>query len=397
MKLTPETVRTAMLAAQGLLSPPVGQVKKDDLLPVIQRMGYLQIDTIHAVRRSHLLVLWSRLGYFDPEWVYQIQAEGHLFEYYAHALCYLPVEDYPIYRSMILYDDRTGNHWHEWADSNPDVVERVRTVLREKGPLCSADFESETIFSGWGSIKAEKLALSRMFSAGEVMVPYRKKFQRYYDFQERVLPDWNDADALDVDAARKALLLKAVFALGIAREDWVAPYHYFRKTGVPEMLSELVEEGQLHQDHVTGWDLPVYIHPDQMGIVKAAANSELTPSYTTLLSPFDPLVSDRDRALALFNFDYKMESFTPARDRKYGYFCLPILHQGKLVGRLDPKAHRKEKRMEIKKIFLEPDVAVDDHLVEALKNTLTAFTTWHGMDTLEITDTDPAELREALE
>jgi len=85
MKLTPETVRTAMLAAQGLLSPPVGQVKKDDLLPVIQRMGYLQIDTIHAVRRSHLLVLWSRLGYFDPEWVYQIQAEGHLFEYYARS------------------------------------------------------------------------------------------------------------------------------------------------------------------------------------------------------------------------------------------------------------------------------------------------------------------------
>lgn len=397
MKLTQETVRTVMLAAQGLLTPPTDKAKKEDLLPIIRRMGYLQIDTIHAVRRSHHLVLWSRLGDFNPDWVYQVHAEGHLFEYYAHALCYLPIEDYPIYRSMMLNGSRTGNYWKKWADEHPEVLTHVREVLKETGPMCSADFDSERVFTGWGGVKEEKLALSQMFAEGDLMVPFRKKFRRYYDFRERVLPDWDDVDALDVDTARKALLLKAVSALGIAREDWVALYYYFKKTGVPEMLGELVADGQLHQAQVDGWELPVYIHPDQMALVESAAKGELTPTYTTLLSPFDPLVSDRDRGRDLFDFDYKMESFTPAKDRKYGFFCLPILHQGKLVGRLDPKAHRKKKTMEIKTIYLEPGVAMDDPLVKALKDTLAAFTAWHEMDILEITAADPPELKEALQ
>jgi uncharacterized protein YcaQ len=397
MKLTQESVRLAMLAAQGLLSPPAAPPTKDDLLPIIREMGYLQIDTIHAVRRSHHLVLWSRLGDIEPDWIFQIQAEGKLFEYYAHALCYLPIEDYPIFRSMILYDDRTGNDWKKWADENQDIVEKVRTVLMEKGPMCSADFESERIFSGWGSIKAEKLALSRMFSTGEVMVPFRKKFQRYYDFRERVLPDWDDTDLPDVETARKALLLRTVSALGVARQDWAATYYYFKKTGIPEVLSYLVAEGQLHLEEVEGWELPVYIHPDRMNLVKAAVQGKLKPQHTTLLSPFDPLVSDRERTHDVFNFDYTMESFLPAKDRKYGYFCLPILHQGKLVGRLDPKAHRKQKKLEIKKIYLEPGVALDDDLVDALRDTLTAFTAWHELETLEITDADPPELIKALQ
>jgi len=397
MRLTQESVRLAMLAAQGLLSPPSEPAQKEDLLPVIKQMGYLQIDTIHAVRRSHHLVLWSRLGDFEPDWLFQIQTEGQLFEYYAHALCYLPIEDYPIFRSMILYDDHTGNHWKKWADANQDVVERVQTLLQENGPMCSADFESKTLYTGWGSVKAEKLALLRMFSAGEVMVPYRRKFQRYYDFRERVLPDWNDANVPDVDTARKVLLLKAVLALGVARQDWVAPYYHFKKTGISKMLSELVADGHLHQEQVDGWALPVYIHPDQISLVKAAAQGDLTPTHTALLSPFDPLVSDRDRTRAVFDFDYTMESFLPAKDRKYGYFCLPILHKGKLIGRLDPKAHRKQKMLEIKKIYLEPGVVVNDDLMDALKSTLEAFTAWHELDTLEITDTDPPELIEVLQ
>ena len=397
MKLTQETVRLAMLAAQGLLTPSSAAAKKSDLLSVIRQMGYLQIDTIHAVRRSHHLVLWSRLGAYDPDWVYQIHAEGHLFEYYAHALCYLPIEDYPTYRGMMLYDGRTGNYWKKWGDAHPEVLTRVREVLQESGPICSADFDSERVFTGWGGVKEEKLALSRMFAAGELMIPYRKKFRRYYDFRARVLPEWDDADAPDGVTARKTLLMKAVFALGAAREDWVAPYLHFNKTGISKMLADLVETGQLQKAQVEGWDLPVYIHQDRVRLVKAAVKGDLTPTHTTLLSPFDPLVSDRDRTRDLFNFDYKMESFTPAKDRKYGFFCLPILHQGKLVGRLDPKAHRKKKIMEIKKLYLEPGIALDDALVKALKGTLAAFTAWHDMDTLAITAAEPLELIEALQ
>lgn len=396
MHLTQETVRTAMLAAQGLLCPPESHATKNDILPIIRQIGYLQIDTIQAVKRSQHLVLWSRLGAYEPAWLDEIHTEGCLFEYYAHALCYLPIEDYPIFRGLMLFDDRTGNGWQKWADAHPEVVEHVRSVIKENGPVCSADFDSETIPTGWGDAKQEKLALSRLFSTGELMIPYRAKFRRYFDFRARVLPDWDDADALDPKSARKALLLKTIHALGVAREDWLTSYYYMLKTGLSDVLTGLVVEGQLLPVQVAGWNVPGYIHADQIQMVEATTRGELNPTYTTFLSPFDPLVSDRGRALDLFDFDYRMESYTPARDRKYGYFCLPILHKGRLVGRLDPKAHRQEKRMEIKKIHLESSVEITEDLVTDLKNTLQKFTAWHGMATLEVTTTEPSELRAAL-
>lgn len=386
-----------MQAAQGLLSPPNRPAGLKDLLPTIRRMQYLQIDTIHIVHRSQYLVLWSRLGDFEPDWLDNLHRSGALFEYYAHALCYLPLEDYPIFRGRMLYDDRVGNGWHQWASEHPDVIQHVLGVIQEKGPVCSSDFDSETISTGWGDVKQEKLALQRMFSTGELMVPYREKFQRFYDLRERVLPDWEDSNALDAKTVKNALLLKAAHALGVAKVNWMANYYALRKTGLDALVEELVAEGELRKIRVEGWDEPGYVHPDQISLMRRCAEGDLQPSHTTLLSPFDPLISDRDRTRDVFDFDYKMESFTPVKDREYGYFCLQILFQGRLVGRLDPKAHRKQKVMEIKKVFLEPGVDLADGLAAALKGTLEAFTAWHGMETLEISAAEPLALMEVLE
>lgn len=396
MPLTLENVRTAMLAAQGLLSPPTKPAQKTDLLPIIQQMGYLQIDTIQAVRRSQNLVLWSRLGDYEVDWLDELHADGELFEYYAHALCYLPVEDYPIFRGFILNGGRATKYWQKWAAEHPELIAWVLEEVREKGPVCSLDFEGETLSTGWGSVKHEKLALEHLFVNGDLMVNNREKFRRFYDLRERVLPDWDDTDALDPETGHRQLLLKAIRALGVAREDWLTTYYYRRKNGLVDTLTALVSTGQLQQVEVEGWEKPAYIHPDQAGMVEAARTGELKPGITTLLSPFDPLISDRNRALELFNFDYRLEAYTPVKDRKYGHFCLPILHKGRLIGRLDPKAHRREKRMEIRKIYLEPGVRITDDLVDDLRNTLQAFTAWHGMETLEIVETDPVVLREAL-
>lgn len=391
-----DAVRLALLASQGLLTAPVQPAKPEDILPFIRRMQYLQIDTIQAVRRSQHLVLWSRLGDFEPAWLEDLYCSGALFEYYAHSLCYLPVEDYPIFRGRMLNDDRIGNGWSKWASENQDVVRHVREVIESHGPVCSSDFDSETISTGWGAVKQEKLALQRMFSTGELMVPYRIKFQRYYDLQARVLPDWDDARAMDADAAKKALLIKAARALGVAKLNWMADYYALRKTGLQALVEDLLAEGQLIPVQVDGWEEPGYVHPDQLSLVESCAKGSLRPSHTSLLSPFDPLISDRDRTREIFDFDYKMESFTPAKDRQYGYFCLPILHEGRLVGRLDPKAHRKQKQMQIKKIYLEPGIAVTKGLADALKTTLANFTAWHEMHTLAISETEPPELLEAL-
>ncbi len=386
----------SMLAVQSLLNEPEKHAAKEDLLPTIRQMGYLQIDTIQAVRRSQFLVLWSRLGKFEPSWLDECHQEGGLFEYYAHALCYLPIEDYSIYRGLILHDDRTGNNWEKWGDQNQEVLEEVRLIIKEKGPVTSSDFNSKTFSTGWGDIKREKMALNRMFATGELMVAFRKKFRRYFDLRERVLPDWKDEDALDLKSAREVLLLKTVRALGVAREDWVAPYFFLLKTGIPEELNDLVARGELERVKVVGWDQPAYIHPDNWELVEIAISEGLASTYTTLLSPFDPLVSDRSRALALFNFDYKMEAYVPAKDRLYGYFCLPILYKGRLIGRLDPKAHRKEKRMEIKNIYLEPGIEITEDMVESVKTNLMNFTEWHDMKSIEIIASDPPEFKEAL-
>jgi uncharacterized protein len=396
MHLTQDAARKAMLAAQGLLTPPTAPTAKEDLLAGIKTMGYLQIDTIQAVRRSQYLVLWSRLGDYEPAWLDELHADGHLFEYYAHALCYLPIEDYPIFRGLILHDEVVGDSWKQWAAENQAVIQRVRAVIEEQGPVCSADFDSPTIATGWGDAKPEKLALSRMFATGELMISHRKRFRRYYDLRERVLPDWKDTQALDLASAKTALVLKTIRALGVAREDWINTYYYLKKTGLAEIVDGLVDKGHITPIQVKGWDQPTYFHPENEALITAAAAGELVPNHTTLLSPFDPLISDRERTSALFNFDYRLECYLPAKKRKYGYFCLPILHKGKLVGRLDPKAHRREQRMAFKNITLEPGVSVSDDLVSALRGTLAVFSRWHGMKALEITQTDPPALREAL-
>lgn len=396
MQMTPEAVRLVMLAAQGLLTPPSTTATKADLLPVIRRMGYLQIDTIHVVQRSQNLVLWSRLGDYDPDWLDEVHAAGQLFEYYAHALCYIPTEYYPTFRGRGLHDKRVGRYWRGWAEKHQELLARVLEEVRENGPLSSMDFESERIETGWGGVKNERLALDRLMVTGELMVSHRENFRRYFDLRERVLPEWDDADAQDLETVRDELALMAVRALGAARVEWVANYYYLLKTGMAKRLERLTAEGRLDRVEVEAWDQPVYIHPDRLALAEQALAGELTANYTTLLSPFDPLISDRDRALALFNFDYRLESYTPAKDRQYGFFCLPILHQGRLVGRLDPKAHRKQKRMEVKALYLEPEVTLNDELLAGLKQTLDQFTAWHGLDTLEITEANPADLLEVL-
>lgn len=396
MSLSQEVVCRVMLSAQGLSTPPGATATRTDLLDCINRMGYLQIDTIQAVHRSQYLVLWSRLGDYDPDWLDELHAEGHLFEYYAHALCYLPIKDYAVFRGRMLSGQHASNWWKDWAEAHPQIVQQVRASVEAHGPVSSSDFDSPTIPDGWGDVKQEKRALSHLFATGELMVAYRQKFRRYFDLQERVLPGWDDANTLDDEAARDALVEKTIKAHGLTREDWIPPYYYLLKTGLSESLERLMENGKVVPVEVEDWNVPAYYHHEHKTLIDAARRGELVPSHTTLLSPFDPLISDRERTLELFNFDYKLECYVAAKKREYGYFCLPILHNGKLVGRLDPKAHRREKRMEIKNIFLEPGINIEQDLVSALRGTLAAFTRWHGMKTLDIQSTAPPELREAL-
>lgn len=393
LRLSPLSVRALMLAAQGLLQRPRRRAAKEDVLAAIRRMGALQIDTISVVARSPYFVLWSRLGAYEPRWLEEHLAEGRLFEYWAHAACFIPIEDFSLYRPRML-------NGHEriraWLAENSDIAERVMSRLRTEGEARSADFEREGKGGTWWDWKPEKRALECLYYLGEVMIARRDGFQRIYALRERVLPEWDDDRTPKPEEAHRALALKAVRALGIARPSWVPDYFRLRAQGMAALLDDLVRARELLSARVDGWDGPFYVHPDNLGPAQQAADGALRPTLTTLLSPFDPITWHRERALEAFDFHYRIETYTPAAKRRYGYFSLPILRRGALIGRLDAKAFRKEGRFEVRSVHLEPGVRVTDGLVADLRAALDDCARWHGTPEVTMLISDPPELAEAL-
>ena len=396
-RISIDTARHMMLAAQGLDHAPERPAVKADVREMVRRMGFLQIDTINVVARSPYLVLWSRLGDYRTEWLDELLTERALFEYWAHAMCFLPIEDYPLHRRRMLDAIRDGQwpvRWAvKWIQEHPEVVERVRAHLRENGAVRSAEFENKDHKSGgWWNWKEEKDALEALLMTGEVMIARRQNFQRVYDLRERILPDWEDNDDISTEDLQRTLVLRAVYALGIAFPAWVPDYFRQPKKGFSQQLKALANEGLLQPVEVEGFKELAYVHRDRTDLLGEATSGRRVPTLTTLLSPFDPLVSDRQRARELFNFDYMIECYTPAAKRRYGYFTLPILQRGRLIGRLDPKAHRAQGIFEIKALHLEPGVEVNEEMVVDLAAALHRLADWHATPKLVVRQSNPPEI-----
>jgi uncharacterized protein len=394
--LTPAVARALHLAAQGVLQARRARATKDDVLAAIRRMSVLQIDTISVVARSPYLVLWSRLGDYDPGWLDALLAEGRLFEYWAHEACFIPIEDYGLYRHRMIAPAALGwKYAGAWLASHRDEVERVLAHIRANGPVRAADFErTDGQAGGWWAWKPEKRALEALYTTGQLMIARRQQFHRVYDLAERVLPGWDDAALLAPDEMRRQFVLRAVRALGVAKAAWIPDYH---RTKPPHPQPDvLVDAGLLLRARVEGWREPVYVHPDHAALLAQAEDGRLAPTLTSVLSPFDPVVWDRRRALELFGFDYRLECYTPAEKRRYGYFTLPLLRRGALVGRVDAKAHRKESTFELKSLVLEPGVRASERFVRDLAGTLVRCARWHGCPQVVLTRAEPATLAAPL-
>jgi uncharacterized protein YcaQ len=229
------------------------------------------------------------------------------------------------------------------------------------------------------------------------MISRRQNFQRVYDLRERILPGWDDTALPSSEELHRTLALRAVRALGVAFPTWVPNYFNEPKKGMPKRLESLAQEGLLLRVEVKGFEGAAYVHPDHTDRIEAAVSGGLEPMLTTLLSPFDPLVSDRNRALELFDFDYKIECYTPAAKRRYGYFTLPILHHGKLIGRLDPKAHRAQGMFEVKALHMEPGVRVTKRLAADLAAALHRLADWHATPDIVVRQSDPPGVAALLE
>ena len=384
---------------------PERRARREDLIAAIQRMRLLQIDSIHVVARSPYLVLYTRLGDYPQTWLEEALESGRIAECWAHEACFVTAADIGLHRAW-----RAQAPSSHWADKHAarmrDVhlqemhalLERVRT----SGAVRASDFErAERAASGWWEWKPEKRWLEAWFASGELMVTRRERFQRVYDLAERVLAKLDppfDPALLDRSAAdlRRHFILDSVRALGITQARWIADYFRLKPAVDERKLAPLLVSGDLLRVQVAGWDSAAYVHRDHAALLDSAYAGRLRATRTALLSPFDPLVWDRARVRAMFDFDYTIECYVPAAKRRYGYYVLPILHRGRLIGRLDAKAHRADGVFEVKALYFEEAVTPNDRMLAEVAKAIAAMAAWHGAPDVRLERCRPASLASAL-
>lgn len=397
LTLTIEEARYVSLTAQRLEGLPArGRRKptKADILETIRGLGCIQLDTISVVARSHETVLWSRLGNYDPALILELYyPDRALIEYWVHAAAIAPAEMFPYLRRYMQrrHHDEPGN-LESWEAQNRDLIVRVLNAITENGPMASRDFERtdgpRASPWAWYGGKPEKQALDALWTAGELSVQQRVSFQRIYDLTDRAFPGLRDQPLPSMEAQQRFFVSKALTSMGVAASRWVTDYfrgggsHVSAANAVLE-LRVLEAEGLAVPVAIEGLKGPFWLDPGMAPILGAFRRGEMRPKRTTLLSPFDSLIWNRDRALMLFDFDYRIEVYTPAEKRRYGYYSLAILHRGRLVGRLDPIYKRLQKRLILNSVHLEAGIRATPALARAVAKALFSYLEFLGGGTFE--------------
>jgi uncharacterized protein len=400
LALTLAQARNLHLAAQGLLQAPARVAKRVDVAACIARMALLQIDTIHVVARSPYLVLHSRLGDYPRQWLEESLASGTVFETWAHEACFAPVSDLHLHRA---YNRQARRHWglangEKTAEAQRPHLDKLLAHIRTNGPVKSSDFaRPEGKGGAWWGWKDEKRWLEALFALGELMVARRDNFHRVYDLSERVAPQLLQSHPEPSEAALNTQLIeKAIVALGITQARWVNDYFRTKPRLKDADLDALVDAGSVVRVAVQGWDAPGYVHASNAALLKKASGGKLQATHTALLSPFDPVVWDRERGSTFFGFDYRLECYTPEAKRVYGYFVLPILCRGELIGRLDAKAHRAEGVFEVRALYAQPGMVWSDEQVAVVAQAIQRSADWHGTPQVRVNHAQPVRLAAAL-
>lgn len=350
------------------------------MLAAIRRVGLLQIDSVNVLVRAHYLPLFSRLGYYDRAILDRLayRRGRKLFEYWGHEASLLPLEAFPLLRWRMERARQRIGIWRSVASiavERPELIAAVEATIRSKGALAASDFENAGPTASWWGWSDVKRALEFLFRSGTLTTATRRgSFERVYDLTERVLPEAFAAPVIGEERAQRELLRIASRAYGVATESDLRDYFRLDVTDARRGVAELVAEGALTSVSVEGWKQPAYLdtrHRLPRRIVTSA-----------LLSPFDPLVWNRARARRLFDFDYRLEIYTPSHKRVHGYYVLPYLVDEKLVARIDAKADRANGVLQIHAVHYEPG---DRRLVyERLHADVTLLATWLGLDRISL-------------
>ncbi len=379
------------LGAQGLLDDPSRRATTTTLQALIERLGFVQVDTINVLERAHDLTLFSRLDDYRPEHLKKLlESKRSLFEGFTHDASAVPTAYFHHWKPRFARD-RVRFQAHAWwqyhfrGTDGAQVVEGVKARIEREGPLKSSDFEHPEKRGPWWGWKPQKAALDFLWRSGELMVPRREGFQKVYDLTERVLPDHHALPCPDADEHLEWACSTASERLWVFTPKELADFwNSIEATEAKQWCTAAAKEGRIVAVEITGADgevRPAFALANWEGRL---AKLPETPERTRLLCPFDPILRDRTRALRRFGFDYRFEAFVPEPKRQYGYFVLPILEGDRLVGRLDPKLHRDQALLEIKGLWWEPGIRATKARKRGLDEALQRMATFVGADAIQL-------------
>ncbi|CAM3910094.1 crosslink repair DNA glycosylase YcaQ family protein [Cohnella lubricantis] len=393
--------RRLAITSQHLAAPRL-EANEANLMKVLRSLRYLQLDPVSAAAPSHELVLWSRLGPGAVPLLDELLwRDRKLFEYWVYAAAIVLTEDYPMHRaSMEAYGHP---RMASWMEVNRPLHEHIVELLQQKGSVPTGGFEDRAVVpwesSGWTAGRNVERMLQFLWRRGEVMVAGRTANQRLWSLTDAYLPLDTDRTALSRDQAIKAGVELSVRALGVASEADVKQYFYRMQSKLPirASLEQLQQDSKLIQVEMQDApsQQPFYIHIEALELIEAiqAGNWE---GRTTLLSPFDNLISDRDRTERLWGFFFRNEMYVPKAKREYGYYLMPILHGDQLVGRIAPRVDRRRQVLFIEGLYLEPTVKPDAGLYRAVTAQIADLAAYAGANAVEYAGPMPDAWRAKL-
>ncbi|MEV6026269.1 crosslink repair DNA glycosylase YcaQ family protein [Streptomyces sp. NPDC052036] len=382
-ELTADEARRIALRAQGFLGAPD---RRAGVRGVLRHLGAVQLDTISVLARSHELIAYARLGaigrgsvdaaYWRPSPAGTAAPHPHAFEYWSHAACILPIEEWPHF----AFRRRAYRSRPHWNHTLPDgVYDQVVKQLRAEGPLTATDLGGAKRTSEWWDWSGTKVAVERALMYGEVVCVERRGWKRVYDLAERAVPEALLHDELDDTECLRRLVRLAGRSLGVGTRADIADYHRLKG----EQVDAVIADSGLVPVTVEGWGRPAWADP------AALATPPRGRHRTTLLSPFDSLIWERARTERIFGFTHRLEAYVPKPKRVYGYFAMPVLAGGRLVGRVDPA--REGSTLVAKQVTLE-----DPRAVPAVAQALLEAASWVDCTNVRVERVDAPALREPL-
>ncbi len=370
--LSPTLARRLAIIRQHLAGPRP-PANSSGIMDVMYDLGYVQIDPVRVVERSHLLVLWSRLGPFDLAHIDKsLWKERKLFEDWAQATSIVLTEDYPIFkalkRTFATGDQPWAQRVRDWMEKNKKFSHYILAQLRKKGPMLSEDFGDKSVedwrSTGWTAGRNVDMMLLFLWAQGEIMVVRRVKGRKLWNLTEQHLPDWTPQEQLSDREVFLRVAQKSLWSLGVARTTHIKQ-HYIRRCcrDIDDVLSELEAKGSVSRVEIREgkrvWRGSWFVCADDLPLLDRLVAGEWEPR-TTLLSPFDNLIVDRKRTEQLFDFKFRFELYVPKAKRQYGCYVMPILHGDRLIGRIDPEMDRRKEVLKVNAVYAESDAPVTE-------------------------------------